>query len=83
VCIEESNTFSIATLAIIARDALTSHTKRKKKKSILPILLETKKWLIIVKFDYYEPFVYFVGDALNQIKFVNGINKSFLIFLND
>jgi Zn-dependent oligopeptidase len=27
------------------------------------ILLETKKWFIIVKFDYYKPFAYFVEDA--------------------
>jgi hypothetical protein len=36
----------------------TSHTRR--KNYILP---ETRKWFIIVKFDYYKPFAYFVEDA--------------------
>jgi hypothetical protein len=43
---------------------LVGTTPNRRKNYILHILLETKKLLIIVKFDYYEPFVYYVGYAL-------------------
>jgi hypothetical protein len=39
----------------------------RKNNYILSILVEMKKCLIIVKFDYFEPFAYFVGDALKRL----------------
>jgi hypothetical protein len=44
----------------------TVHTRRKNYK--IAILLERKKRLIIVKFDYYEGFAYSLEDALMNVR---------------
>jgi hypothetical protein len=43
----------------------TIHMRR--KNFILSILYGDKKWFIIVKFNYYEPFPYSTGDAHRDV----------------
>jgi hypothetical protein len=43
----------------------TLEEKKKKKKIYFAYSPGDEKWLIIDKFDYYEPFTYSIGDALS------------------
>jgi hypothetical protein len=46
------------------RNSEREKEKRLKKKNYFTYSAGDEKWLIIVKFNYYEPFDYSVGDTL-------------------